>query len=47
MNPIHANAIVIDGLITSKWERPAFEDMRKGGLTAANCAAQHRAHDVA
>jgi len=37
MNPIHANAIVIDGLIISKWDRPVFEDMRKGGLTAANC----------
>jgi membrane dipeptidase len=37
MNAIHANAIVIDGLIISKWDRPVFEDMRKGGLTAANC----------
>jgi len=37
MNPIHANAIVIDGLIISKWDRPVFEDMRCGGLTAANC----------
>lgn len=37
MNAIHANAIVIDGLIISKWERAVFEDMRKGGLTAANC----------
>jgi membrane dipeptidase len=37
MNPIHANAVVIDGLIISKWCRPVFEDMRKGGLTAANC----------
>src|SRR5687768_12393204 len=37
MNPTHANAIVIDGLIISKWSRPVFEDMRKGGLTAANC----------
>jgi membrane dipeptidase len=37
MNQIHANAIVIDGLIISKWGRPVFEDMRKGGLTAANC----------
>jgi membrane dipeptidase len=37
MNSIHANAIVIDGLIISKWDRPVFEDMRKGGLTAANC----------
>lgn len=37
MNPLHANAIVIDGLIISKWDRAVFEDMRKGGLTAANC----------
>ena len=37
MNPIHANAIVIDGLIISKWNRAVFEDMRKGGLSAANC----------
>ena len=37
MNAIHAHAIVIDGLIISKWDRPVFEDMRKGGLTAANC----------
>jgi membrane dipeptidase len=37
MNSLHANAIVIDGLIISKWDRAVFEDMRKGGLTAANC----------
>ncbi|WP_157271245.1 dipeptidase [Azohydromonas aeria] len=37
MNSIHANAIVIDGLIIAKWDRPVFEDMRKGGLSAANC----------
>ncbi|MCH7343451.1 dipeptidase [Pelomonas sp. CA6] len=37
MNAIHANAIVIDGLIISKWDRAVFEDMRKGGLSAANC----------
>lgn len=37
MNPIHANAIVIDGLIISRWDRAVFEDMRRGGLTAANC----------
>jgi membrane dipeptidase len=29
--------IVIDGLIISKWSRSVFEDMRAGGLTAANC----------
>src|SRR4051812_20980777 len=29
--------LLIDGLIVSKWSRPVFEDMRKAGLTAANC----------
>jgi len=29
--------IVIDGLIVSRWSRGLFEDMRRGGLTAANC----------
>src|SRR3546814_12528909 len=33
----HADSIVIDGLIIAKWNRDLFEDMRKGGLTAANC----------
>jgi membrane dipeptidase len=28
---------VIDGLVVSKWSRAVFADMRKGGLTAANC----------
>src|SRR5688572_20343142 len=37
MGDLHKDAIVIDGLIISKWERAVFEDMRKGGLTAANC----------
>lgn len=37
MPPLHRDSIVIDGLIISKWERSVFEDMRKGGLTAANC----------
>jgi len=37
MNALHAQSIVIDGLIISKWERSVFEDMKKGGLTAANC----------
>jgi len=39
MNPrsIHDDAIVIDGLIIAKWNRDLFEDMRRGGLTAANC----------
>lgn len=34
---IHDSAIVIDGLIIAKWNRHLFEDMRQGGLTAANC----------
>jgi membrane dipeptidase len=37
MSTIHAQSIVIDGLIISKWSREVFEDMKKGGLTAANC----------
>ncbi len=34
---IHRNAIVVDGLVISKWSREVFEDMRSGGITAANC----------
>ncbi|NMG46062.1 peptidase M19 [Aromatoleum toluvorans] len=34
---IHDSAVVIDGLIIAKWNRHLFEDMRRGGLTAANC----------
>lgn len=34
---LHADSIVIDGLIIAKWSRDLFEDMRRGGLTAANC----------
>jgi len=34
---LHRDAIVVDGLIVSKWGRPVFEAMRDGGLTAANC----------
>jgi membrane dipeptidase len=34
---LHADSIVIDGLIIAKWNRELFEDMRKGGLTMANC----------
>jgi membrane dipeptidase len=33
----HETSLVIDGLIISDFGRPVFEDMRKGGLTAANC----------
>ncbi|MCW5257549.1 membrane dipeptidase [Verminephrobacter aporrectodeae subsp. tuberculatae] len=37
MSTLHQDALIIDGLIISKWERAVFEDMRKGGLSAANC----------
>ncbi|MBM7455871.1 membrane dipeptidase [Oceanisphaera litoralis] len=34
---LHHQAVVIDGLIIANWGRELFEDMRRGGLTAANC----------
>jgi microsomal dipeptidase-like Zn-dependent dipeptidase len=34
---LHNDAMVIDGLIVSNWSRSVFEDMQRGGLTAANC----------
>ena len=34
---LHQDMIVIDGLIISNFSRSVFEDMRRGGLTAANC----------
>lgn len=34
---LHDRLIVVDGLIISNFSRAVFEDMRKGGLTAANC----------
>jgi membrane dipeptidase len=37
LSALHSQSLVIDGLIISKWDRSVFEDMRKGGLTAANC----------
>ncbi|HQS10765.1 MAG TPA: dipeptidase [Xanthobacteraceae bacterium] len=37
MSQLHDSLVVIDGLIISDFDRPVFEDMRKGGLTAANC----------
>ena len=33
----HEDLTVIDGLVIAKWNRDLFLDMRKGGLTAANC----------
>jgi membrane dipeptidase len=37
MTTLHEDLLVIDGLIISNWSRAIFEDMRRGGLTAANC----------
>ena len=34
---LHKSAVVIDGLVVSRWSRQVFEDMHRGGLTAANC----------
>jgi hypothetical protein len=34
---LHDSLTVIDGLVVSKWSRAVFADLRKGGLTAANC----------
>ncbi len=34
---LHADAVILDGLIIAKWDRGVFEDMIAGGLTAANC----------
>ncbi len=37
MTHLHDDLIVFDGLIISNWSRDVFEDMHRGGLTAANC----------
>ncbi|MFD2270779.1 hypothetical protein ACFS07_05835 [Undibacterium arcticum] len=37
MSNLHNDSVVIDGLIIAKWDRSIFEDMRRGGLSAANC----------
>jgi len=37
VSDLHKDAVVFDGLIVSNWSREVFEDMRRGGLTAANC----------
>ncbi|SVE11005.1 uncharacterized protein METZ01_LOCUS463859, partial [marine metagenome] len=34
---LHDTMAVFDGLIVSKWSRAVFEDMKLGGVTAANC----------
>ena len=37
VNSLHKDSIVIDGLVVSKFGHDVFEDMRLGGITAANC----------
>ena len=37
MASLHDDLILFDGLIISDWGRPVFEDMRRGGVTGANC----------
>lgn len=37
MSRLHDDLIVFDGLNVSKFDRSVYEDMRKGGVTAANC----------
>ena len=37
MARLHDDLVVVDGLIIANWDRSIFEDMRRGGLTAANC----------
>ncbi len=37
MSELHDDLIVFDGLNVSNWSRSVFEDMRRGGVTAANC----------
>jgi membrane dipeptidase len=37
MSKLHDESVVIDGLIIAKWDKEIFDDMRRGGLTAANC----------
>ena len=37
MTRLHDDLIVFDGLIVANWGRDVFADMRRGGITAANC----------
>jgi membrane dipeptidase len=39
MPGLHDDLILFDGLIISDWGPSIFEDMRRGGLTGANCTA--------
>lgn len=34
---LHERAVVVDGLVVSRWSREVFAGMRAGGITAANC----------
>ncbi|MCC7425351.1 MAG: dipeptidase [Alphaproteobacteria bacterium] len=34
---LHDSSILFDGLVVSRWSPQVFADMKKGGLTAANC----------
>ncbi len=34
---LHQDMVVFDGLIVSNWSEAIFRDMRRGGLTGANC----------
>ncbi len=34
---LHRDLVVFDGLIISNWSRAVFEDMQRGGVSAANC----------
>lgn len=34
---LHEQSLIIDGLNISRFDRAIFEDMRRGGVTAANC----------
>ena len=37
MSARYDDATLIDGLVIARFSRSVFEDMRKGGITAANC----------
>ena len=37
MSAAYEDAVLIDGLVIARFSRAVFEDMRKGGITAANC----------
>lgn len=37
MSQIHKDAIIIDGLVVADFNRSIFEQMQRGGITAANC----------